>query len=83
MSEYREIQKALGLERVVIVQPTGYGFDNTCTLEAMKALGPGARGVSVVKPEASFGCNISITEKPLKEGFFERLLSLFNLVYNL
>src|SRR4051812_4337379 len=56
VSEYREIQRALGLERVVVVQPTGYGFDNTCTLEAMKALGSGARGVSIVP------LNVSETE---------------------
>jgi len=57
--EYREIQKALGLERVIVVQPTGYGFDNTCTLEAMKALGSGARGVSIVP--------LNVSEKELQK----------------
>lgn len=51
VSEYREIQQALGLERVVVVQPTAYGFDNACTLHAMKQLGAGARGVSIIRPE--------------------------------
>ena len=49
---YREVQRALGLSRVVVVQPTGYGYENSCTLDAMKQLGPGARGVAVVPLDA-------------------------------
>lgn len=45
---YREVQRSLGLQRVIVVQPTGYGFDNTCTLEAIKQLGSGARGIAVI-----------------------------------
>lgn len=48
VSEYRKMQQRLGLERVVVVQPTAYGRDNRCTLEAMAALGRCARGVAVV-----------------------------------
>jgi len=48
VSEYREVQRRLGLERVVVVQPTAYGKDNRCTLEAIAALGSGARGIAVV-----------------------------------
>lgn len=47
-ADYREVQRVLGLQRVVVVQPTGYGHDNTCTLEAMKQLGPDARGIAVI-----------------------------------
>src|SRR5690349_6521020 len=50
-ADYQAMQRALGLQRVVVVQPTGYAFDNTCTLEAMKLIGPGARGVAVVRPD--------------------------------
>lgn len=50
---YRAEQRQLGLERVVVVQPTGYGFDNRCTLDAMKQLGTGARGVAVVAADVS------------------------------
>ena len=49
---YREVRKALGLSRTVIVQPGGYGADNTCTLQAMAKLGDGARGVAIVDPAA-------------------------------
>jgi D-galactarolactone isomerase len=37
-----------------VVQPTAYGLDNSCTVEAIAALGPGeARGVAVVGPDVS------------------------------
>ncbi len=52
LAHYREIQKRLGLTRTVIVQPSGYGADNTCTLEAMGKLGDTARGVAIVDPAA-------------------------------
>jgi len=50
---YRAVQRELGLQRVIVVQPIGYGFDNTCTLESMAALGPEARGVAIVRPDVS------------------------------
>lgn len=49
----RLVQRALGLERVIVVQPTGYGFDNRCTLEALVQLGADARGVAVVSPDVA------------------------------
>lgn len=45
---YRRVQRTLGLTRVVIVQPTGYGADNRCTLAALAAFGPQARGVATL-----------------------------------
>jgi D-galactarolactone isomerase len=45
---YRTVQRELGLERVVVIQPTGYGFDNRCTLAAAVELGPEARAIVVV-----------------------------------
>ena len=50
---YREMQQRLGLARVIVVQPNAYQFDNSVTLEAIRALGPGAKGVGVVKPGVS------------------------------
>jgi D-galactarolactone isomerase len=53
LAHYRDIQKRLGLARAVIVQPSAYGTDNTCTLEAMAKLGrDAARGVAIVDPAA-------------------------------
>ena len=48
---YRKVQRALGLERAVFVQGTGYGFDNSCMLKAMKELGADARGVAIIRPD--------------------------------
>lgn len=52
LAHYREVQKQLGLTRTVIVQPSGYGTDNSCTLAAMAKLGDDARGVAIVDPAA-------------------------------
>ena len=52
---YRELQRRLGLSRVVVVQPNAYRDDNRVTLAAVKELGKGARAVAVVgetTPEA-------------------------------
>ena len=46
--KYRAMRDALGLQRVVVVQPNAYQFDNTVTLKAMKSLGPGTKGIAVV-----------------------------------
>ena len=52
-SAYRAVQRELNLARTVVIQPTGYGFDNRCTLAALAALGPDARAVVVVAPEVA------------------------------
>jgi len=46
---YRAVQAHVGLERVIVVQPNAYAADNTVTLEAVRALGPGARAVGVAR----------------------------------
>lgn len=43
-------QKKLGFDRVVLVQPSGYGADNRCMVESLQRLGPRARGVAVINP---------------------------------
>jgi predicted TIM-barrel fold metal-dependent hydrolase len=48
VDELRRMLAALRLERVVIVQPSVYGTDNTCTLDGMRELGNRARGVAVI-----------------------------------
>ena len=53
LAAYRQVQQALGLERVVLVQATGYGFDNRCLLDALAQLGGAARGIAVVPADAS------------------------------
>lgn len=36
LAELLSLQRHLGLDRVVIVQPSPYGADNTCTLDALR-----------------------------------------------
>ncbi len=48
IDELLELQRALHLDRIVVVQPSVYGTDNSCTLDAIRRLGPRARGVAVL-----------------------------------
>ena len=47
-AEYRRKFQALGFQRAVAVQPSVYGFDNSCQLDALANLGVSARAVVVV-----------------------------------
>jgi predicted TIM-barrel fold metal-dependent hydrolase len=48
IDELLGLQRALHLDRIVVVQPSVYGTDNSCTLDAIRHLGPRARGVAVL-----------------------------------
>ena len=48
VDDLRALQAALGFERVVIVTPSVYGRDNSCTADAIRQLGNRARGVAVI-----------------------------------
>jgi D-galactarolactone isomerase len=50
MADYAKVQANLGFTRVVVVQPTGYGFDNRCTLAAVASMAGQARAVAMVPP---------------------------------
>jgi predicted TIM-barrel fold metal-dependent hydrolase len=47
-AELLALHRALHISRVVIVQPSVYGTDNSCALDAMKQYGSGARGIAVL-----------------------------------
>jgi predicted TIM-barrel fold metal-dependent hydrolase len=47
------MHRALHIGRVVIVQPSVYGTDNSCLLDAMKQYGSEARGIAVLPTEIS------------------------------
>ncbi|KAJ5975168.1 hypothetical protein N7481_008875, partial [Penicillium waksmanii] len=52
LSEALKFEKSLGLRNVVLVQPSIYGTDNTCMLDALRALGPNhGRAVVAFDPE--------------------------------
>ncbi|MCM3879056.1 MAG: amidohydrolase family protein [Vicinamibacterales bacterium] len=48
VDELLKLHQALHMERVVVVQPSVYGTDNSCTLDAVRQLGSRARGVVVI-----------------------------------
>jgi predicted TIM-barrel fold metal-dependent hydrolase len=59
VAELRGCLDALHMDRVVIVQPSVYGTDNRCTVDAVRELGRRARGVAVI--------NADTTERALDE----------------
>lgn len=53
LEDYRAVQRALGLSRVVLVQPNGYGFDNRCMMAALAELGEAARAIAIVPADVT------------------------------
>lgn len=53
LDQYRLVQARLGIQRVVVVQPSSYGSDNRCTLEAVARFGSEARAVVVVDADVT------------------------------
>ncbi len=53
VEELRQMLAALRLERVIIVQPSVYGTDNSCTVDAIRQLANRARGVAVIDDKTS------------------------------
>ena len=50
LEQFLELLDVLGLERAVIVQPSVYGTDNTCTEDGIRRMDGRARGVAVIDP---------------------------------
>jgi len=54
IEDLQRLLSGLGLDRVVIVQPSVYGADNSATLDGIRQLGLGrARGVAVIEDNTS------------------------------
>ena len=51
LEDFLRLLDILGIERAVIVQPSVYGADNSCTQDAIARMAGRARGVAVVDPE--------------------------------
>ena len=49
VDDLRNLQAALGFDRVIVVAPSVYGTDNSCTVNAVRQLGARARGVVVLE----------------------------------
>ena len=53
VDELQALHRTLHVDRVVIIQPSVYGTDNSCTLDALKQLGTSARGIAVIDQQTS------------------------------
>ena len=53
VAAYRLLQQRLGTSRTVVVNPSTYGTDNACSLDALAQLGEQARGVAVVAEDVA------------------------------
>src|SRR5262245_61002643 len=53
VASLQKLRAELGVPRNVIVQPSFYGFDNSCLLDALAQLGKSARGVAVLRQDIS------------------------------
>jgi predicted TIM-barrel fold metal-dependent hydrolase len=53
LRQLQHMAEALNLQRLVIVQPSYYGTDNSCMLDALAAAGTRARGVAMVNERIS------------------------------
>lgn len=87
LDEYLRLAGHLGLERFVFVQPSAYGRDNRCMLDAMRAVGPvKCRGIVDIDEDAADaeldamhalgvrGVRINVSPvKPFEAGFADRL----------
>lgn len=76
LGEYRALAGRLGLQRMVFVQPSAYGQDNICLLDAMRELGEPCRGIVDVDEHISDAdlsqmqalgvCGVRINVSPVK-----------------
>jgi predicted TIM-barrel fold metal-dependent hydrolase len=48
VAELRQFLKTLRLDRVIVVQATPYGTDNSCVVGSLRELGTSARGVAII-----------------------------------
>ena len=48
IAELEKVHRALHVDRTLIVQPSVYGTDNSCALDAIRRIGRSARGVAVI-----------------------------------
>jgi 2-pyrone-4,6-dicarboxylate lactonase len=53
MAGYNDFARRCGIERMVFTQPSTYGRDNTCMLDAIKMCGGNARGIVDIDENAS------------------------------
>jgi len=53
LEQYRQAMDVLGIQRMVLVQPTYYGTDNSLTLDVLRKVGPSCRAVVRIDDDTS------------------------------
>ncbi|SAK79887.1 amidohydrolase 2 [Caballeronia hypogeia] len=48
VQELQRFHSAIGVQRTVLIQPSVYGIDNSCLVNALEQLGANARGIAVI-----------------------------------
>ena len=72
--DYLALRRRLGIGRTVVVQPSTYGTDNRCTLDAIAALGlENARGVAIVDDTLSDAELEDLTKRGIRGARFHML----------
>jgi predicted TIM-barrel fold metal-dependent hydrolase len=88
LEDYLKLASQLGLTRYVFVQPSAYGRDNTCMLDAMREMGAKCRGIVDIDenaPDAEIerlnragvrGVRVNVNPiKPPEPGFSKTMLA--------
>ena len=89
LDDFLELARHLGMERYVFVQPSAYGRDNACMLDAMREVGPAkCRGIVDIEenaPDAEIerlnragvrGVRVNVNPiKPPEPGYSKTMLS--------
>jgi len=88
LEDYLKLARHLGIERTVFVQPSAYGRNNDCMLDAMRGMGAKCRGIVDIDQDApdseferlnTIGVRgIRINENPIKPfepGYSKTMLS--------
>ena len=73
VDDYRALQGEIGTKRVVVVQPTTYGLDNSCQLDSIVVLGDDARGVMVVGAKTNASELARLTDLGVRGARFHML----------
>lgn len=66
LDDLKALHAALHIERVVIVHPSVYGSDNSCTVESVRALQGRARGVAVIDNTVSDAMLVDMHEAGIR-----------------
>jgi predicted TIM-barrel fold metal-dependent hydrolase len=53
VDQLKEMHEELGIQRSVLIQPSFYGTDNSCLLDALGQLGRSGRGIAVISDSPS------------------------------